>query len=62
MSEAEKIKEVLKQNPQGLSATKIAELAGLSRTKAAKILKELEASGEVIVEIKGCRKTYKPKS
>ncbi|MHC1601268.1 MAG: helix-turn-helix domain-containing protein [Candidatus Nezhaarchaeales archaeon] len=62
MSEAEKIKEVLKQNPQGLSATKIAELAGLSRTKAAKILKELESSGEVIVEIKGCRKTYKPKS
>ncbi|MEM0083606.1 MAG: winged helix-turn-helix transcriptional regulator [Candidatus Nezhaarchaeales archaeon] len=61
MSEAEKIKEILKQNPQGLSATKIAELTGLSRGKLAKILKELETSGEVVVEIKGCRKTYKLK-
>ncbi|MEM0083404.1 MAG: winged helix-turn-helix transcriptional regulator [Candidatus Nezhaarchaeales archaeon] len=62
MSEAEKIKEILKQNPQGLSATKIAELTGLSKGKLAKALKELETSGEVVVEVKGCRKTYKPKS
>lgn len=61
MSEAEKVKEVLKQNPQGLSATKIAELTGLGKGKLAKVLKELESSGEVVVEIKGCRKTYKPK-
>lgn len=61
MSEAEKVKEILKQNPQGLSAMKIAELAGLGKSKLAKVLKELETSGEVVVEIRGCRKTYKPK-
>lgn len=61
MSEVEKVKEILKQNPKGLSAAKIAELAGLGKGKLAKVLNELEASGEVIVEIKGCRKTYKPK-
>lgn len=61
MSEAEKVKEVLKKNPRGLSATKIAELTGLGKGKLAKVLNELETSGEVVVEIKGCRKTYKPK-
>lgn len=61
MSEVEKIKEVLKQNPKGLPATKIAELAGLSKAKAAKLLNQLETTGEVVVEMRGCRKTYKPK-
>jgi predicted transcriptional regulator len=62
MSEIEKVKEVLKQNPQGLSPIKIAELAGISKGKIAKVLKELESSGEVVVEMKGCRKVYKPKA
>jgi predicted transcriptional regulator len=61
VSELEKVKEVLKQNPQGLPPTKVAELAGVSKGKIAKVLKELEDSGEVIVEVKGCRKVYKPK-
>jgi predicted transcriptional regulator len=50
VSEIEKVKEVLKQNPQGLPPTKIAELAGVSKGKIAKVLKELEDSGEVVVE------------
>ncbi len=62
MSEIEKVKEVLKQNPQGLSPTKIAELAGIGKDKIAKVLKELESSGEVVVEMRGCRKVYKPKA
>jgi predicted transcriptional regulator len=62
VSEIEKVKEVLKQNPQGLSPAKIAELAGVSKGKIAKVLKELEDSGEVVVEVKGCRKVYKPKA
>ena len=62
MSEIEKVKEVLKQNPQGLSPTKIAELAGISKGKVTKVLKELETSGQVIIETKGCRKIYKPKA
>jgi len=62
MSEIEKVKEVLKQNPQGLSPTKIAELAGISKDKIVKVLKELESSGEVVVEMRGCRKVYKPKA
>ncbi|NHV45940.1 MAG: winged helix-turn-helix transcriptional regulator [Candidatus Verstraetearchaeota archaeon] len=62
MSEIEKVKEVLKQNPQGLSSTKIAELAGISKGKITKVMKELESSGEVIIETKGCRKIYKPKA
>jgi predicted transcriptional regulator len=56
------VREVLKQNPQGLSPAKIAELASVSKGKIAKVLKELESSGEVVVEVKGCRKVYKPKA
>jgi len=62
MSEIEKVKEVLKQNPQGLSLTKIVELAGISKGKIAKALKELESSGVVVVEMKGCMKVYKLKA
>jgi len=62
MSEIEKAKELLKRNPQGLSPAKIAELAGISKGKIAKVLKELESSGEVVVEVKGCRKVYRPKA
>jgi len=62
MSEVEKVREVLKQNPEGLSVSKLAELSGLSRAKVTKALKELESLNEVVVEVKGCRKTYKPKS
>ena len=62
MSEVEKVREVLKQNPEGLSVSKLAELSGLSRAKVTKALKELESSNEVVVEVRGCRKTYKPKS
>ncbi|MGP3667934.1 MAG: helix-turn-helix transcriptional regulator [Candidatus Bathyarchaeota archaeon] len=61
MSEIDKVREALKQNPGGLPVTKIAELTGLSRTKTTKILKELETKNEVEVEVKGCRKTYKSK-
>ncbi|RLF11511.1 MAG: hypothetical protein DRJ68_05230 [Thermoprotei archaeon] len=61
MSEVEKVKEVLRQNPQGLPVSKVAELSGLSRAKASKLLKELQAKGEVTVEVKGCRRTYKLK-
>jgi predicted transcriptional regulator len=62
VSEIDRVREVLKQNPQGLSPAKIAELASVSKGKIAKVLKELESSGEVVVEVKGCRKVYKPKA
>ncbi|RLI02897.1 hypothetical protein DRO30_01870, partial [Candidatus Bathyarchaeota archaeon] len=61
MSEVEKVKEVLKQNPEGLSVSKLVELSGLSRTKVTKALKELQNTNEVEIEVKGCRKIYKPK-
>jgi predicted transcriptional regulator len=61
MTETEKIMEVLRKNPEGMQVTKIAELTGLSRNAVTKLLKELEADGKVTVEVKGCRRSYKPK-
>ena len=47
MSEVEKVKDVLKQNPEGLTVSKLVEFLGLSRTRLANTLKELENTDEV---------------
>jgi len=61
MSAADKILEIIKQNPGGIMISQIQKATGLSRSAVSKALAELKSKGVVEEVVKGCRKYYKPK-
>ena len=60
MSAANKILEIIKQNPGGIMISQIQKATGLPRSAVSKALAELKSKGVVEV-VRGCRKYYKPK-
>ncbi|MEM3383356.1 MAG: MarR family transcriptional regulator [Nitrososphaerales archaeon] len=58
----DKVTEVLKKNPKGLSITQIVKLTGLSKTEISKTITEMQSKGIIEKIVKGCRVTYKLKS
>ena len=61
MSEEAKVIEVLRQNPEGISMTRLAKSCGMSRAKLQRILKELEDREKVEKIVKGRRTSYRLK-